>query len=153
MTTEMQYVLRVALEADHNEICALAKQSKFTKHYSNRMMFSTSEAYNSGWIHVMVDTNNNGKIVAMYCIRVKKKTNAVKIYFITVDEKLRGKGVGDFLLNYIIDNFPDRRVELSVEHENTTAHQFYVNRGFVLAQVQKSKMIDMIRVPQWVKQQ
>ncbi len=122
--------IRTAVVEDHNEILKVAKQSKYTKDFSNTVMFSSPEAYAKGWIRV---AEEDGKVVGFTCIREKVRQPETVLYFITVDKDTKGKGVGKLLIQDIIDRTRHNTLALNVAKDNAEAKQFYDTLGFVVA--------------------
>ena len=116
-----------ATEADHEELVRLAKTSKYTKDFSNRVMFSSPVAYARGWI---IKAVRDGKIVGFSCVRHKVRQPEVMLYFIVVDPEFRSKGIGEFLIRHTMQSAPSRRMALNVMKDNDRAIAFYRRLGF-----------------------
>lgn len=54
------------------------------------------------------------------------KDNMIQMLF--VDDKYVRKGIGSKLVDYVIDNYDIKHVE--VNEDNLIAHKFYLNKGF-----------------------
>ena len=54
------------------------------------------------------------------------KDNMIQMLF--VDDKYIRKGIGSKLVDYVIDNYDIKHVE--VNEDNLIAHKFYLNKGF-----------------------
>ena len=54
------------------------------------------------------------------------KDNMIQMLF--VDDKYVRKGIGSKLVDYVIDNYDIKYVEVNVD--NLIAHKFYLNKGF-----------------------
>ena len=63
------YSIRAATPDDHPDILAVTKTSKYTKDFSNRVMFSSDAAYEKGWI--MIAENPGTKMLGFTCVRHK----------------------------------------------------------------------------------
>ena len=50
------------------------------------------------------------------------------IQMLFVDDKYVGKGIGSKLVDYVINNYDIKYVE--VNEDNLIAHKFYLNKGF-----------------------
>lgn len=128
--------IRVATRADHEAILRIAKQHPCTRDFSNHM-FSGDAAYEKGWIWVGYDcnplTDYQEEVWGFYCVRHKVRTPATSLYFIGVDERVRGRGAGARLLAHMEEHSPHPRVELNVANMNPRALSFYLARGYVIA--------------------
>lgn len=127
--------IRVATRADHEAILKIARQHPCTRDFSNHM-FSGEAAYEKGWIWVGEDYDGmTDEIVpwGFYCVRHKVRTPATSLYFIGVDERVRGRGAGARLLAHMEEHSPHPRVELNVANMNPRALSFYLARGYVIA--------------------
>lgn len=120
-------MIRTATPADHKAILQVAKQSKYTKDFSNQVMFSSDAAYEKGWIRVL---EMDGKIVGFTCIREKVRQPETVLYFIGVDGSAKGQGVGKKLIQDIIDRTKHRCLALNVAKANEEARAFYDRLGF-----------------------
>ena len=120
--------LRVATEDEHKEISKIFNQSPYTSAFTNRMMFSSHSAYEKGWIRV---ATVGGVIVGCTCVRHKVREPKTMLYFITIDQDQKTKGIGRMLLDNIMDNSPHKLMELNVAKDNKEAISFYVRLGFV----------------------
>ena len=113
----------------HPLLVSIAKTSEYTKHYSNRVMFSTEQAYQKGWIRVAWSEELDNP-VGFYCVRQKvRNEKETMLYFITVHPDWRDKGVGEMLINDMKDNSPSRLIRLNVDKNNRAVH-FYERHGF-----------------------
>lgn len=122
--------LRVATPADHDEIVKVAKTSKYTRDFSNRVMFSSDAAYEKGWIRV---AEEDGKIVGFTCVRHKVRDPKTMLYFVTVLPEYRRKGVAFLLLEETMHASPHTTMELNVMKDNEAAISFYNRHGFRIA--------------------
>ena len=123
-------VVRKALPKEHKEILQVAKQSKYTKDFSNQVMFSSEAAYQKGWIQVI---EQEGVIRGFYCIREKVRAPETVLYFIGVDQEAKGHGLGKRLIEHIMANTRHRRLALNVNKQNEEARAFYERLGFTVA--------------------
>lgn len=123
----MDIVIRAAREEEHPELVRLARQSPYTQHFSNRIMFSSPIAYEKGWIRV---AEIEGRLVGLTCFRHKVRRPEIMLYFIVVDPALRGGGIGKMLLDDLQATAPERRVALNVAEDNRDAQRFYLREGF-----------------------
>lgn len=120
-------MIRTATPADHKAILQVAKQSKYTKDFSNQVMFSSEAAYEKGWIRVY---EHNGQIVGFTCIREKVRQPETVLYFIGIDAGAKGMGVGRLLIQDIMDRTKHRALALNVAKANEEARAFYDKLGF-----------------------
>lgn len=127
---DMNVTYRAATEADHKELVKIAKSSEYTKDFSNRVMFSNTAAYEKGWIRVAVQLE---RIVGFTCVRHKARTPETMLYFVTVDPEVRSQGIGEGLLNDVMEHGPHRLMALNVMKKNTRAVKFYKRLGFTIA--------------------
>ncbi len=121
-------MIRIATQADHAELVALAKQFRSTRDFSH-MMFSGEHAYQKGWIRCSVPSKGD-RIQGFTCVRHKVRTPETKLYYIVVDPECHSMGVGQDLLKDLQKQSPHKRVALDVEKENTQARNFYDRYGF-----------------------
>lgn len=127
--------IRPATLADHPALLALAKQHRCTRDFSNHM-FSGPAAYEKGWIWIGEDYDQMADAIrpwGFYCVRHKVRTPATSLYFIGVDQAMRGRGIGGRLLAHMEEHSPHPRVELNVANDNPDALRFYLARGYVIA--------------------
>lgn len=118
--------IRQATAADHKEIVAIAKQTKYTKHYSN-MIFSSEECYLAGRIRVALV---KGIITGFTCFRRRTRNPATVLYIIGVSKDSRRGKIGETLINDLKRLSPDVPIELNVMKDNPAAH-FFRKQGFV----------------------
>lgn len=122
----MKFSIAKAEFHHHKEIMGIAKQSKYTRDFSNHM-FSNEEAYKKKWITVIHD--ENAKIIAFMCVRHKTRQPATSLYFIGVDEAYKGLGLGTKLIEHLKDECPHNCIQLNVMKDNS-AGKFYEGLGF-----------------------
>lgn len=123
----MTITFRPARVEEHNQLVTLARQSPYTKDFSNRVMFSSDAAYEKGWITV---AEQDGKIVAMSCVRHKVRDPETMLYFVVVDRHCRSRAIGRRLLQHVMDEGPWETMRLGVMKENKRAVAFYLELGF-----------------------
>lgn len=123
----MEVRVRTATPADHDAIFKVAKTSKYTKDFSNRVMFSSDAAYEKGWIAVA--ETDEGEIIGFTCVRHKSREPKTMLYFITVRPDWGGHGIGRDLLDAVMAHSPHRVMELNVMKDNE-ALNFYLRLGF-----------------------
>ena len=119
--------IRRATIQDHDRLVKLAKQSKYTKDFSNAVMFSSPAAYDKGWIWLA--ENAQGEAVGLACVRHKSREPKTMLYFVVVDERERGHGIAFDLLKVVMQNAPHSRMQLNVMKDNE-ALKFYQKHGF-----------------------
>ena len=102
---------------DHPYLLGISRQSKYTRDFSNSMMFSSAHAYNVGWISQAIEDDYRIPL-GFTCIREKIRSPETVLYFIGVDAAHKGKGVGRALIQNIIDT------------DNAEARAFYASLGF-----------------------
>ena len=125
-------------EQDHKALVRFAAKSKYTRDFSNELMFSSEAAYNKGWILKCVD--DEGNIIGMSCVRHKSREPVTMVYFIIVAESVRGMGIGRKLLKQLVKDGPHTTIQLSVMKDNTEAMQFYKRLGFkIVGETMKGK--------------
>jgi ribosomal protein S18 acetylase RimI-like enzyme len=124
-------IIRPGTLEDHKAILQISKQSKFTKDFSNQVMFSSPAAYEKGWIRVVEE---DGRIVGFTCFRVKKRDPEVVLYFVGVDKSQQGNGLGWKLIEDMMAFAPPthRKLYLNVGKDNEQARSFYEKHGFVV---------------------
>lgn len=121
----MPVLIRTARIEEHKIICAIAKQSKYTRDFSN-MIFSGPDCYAAERIKVAIW---KGDIIGFYCIRHRKRNPATVLYFLAVAESGRLKGTGKRLMNFLERECPSGLVELKVMKDNP-AVGFYDKLGY-----------------------
>lgn len=132
MNRDSEITLRPAKSEDHDEILKIAKQSKYTKDFSNRVMFSSDDAYEKGWIRV---AEVDGKIVGFTCVRHAKRWPETILYFIGVDDEHKSQGIGEDMIHMVMASGPHSRMRLNVMKDNVRAQQFYERLGFEVSGV------------------
>lgn len=93
-------VFRPARHDEHAALCKLAKTSKYTKDFSNAVMFSSEAAYKKGWIRVVAD--GLGKPLGLTCRRDKRDGTTV-LYFVVVSPEARKSGLGWALIDDMME--------------------------------------------------
>lgn len=116
--------IRVAKFNEHKTICAIARQHKFTRDFSN-MIFSGVECYDEERIRV---AEQDGAIVGFTCFRKRKRDSVTVLYFIAVDSAKAARGVGSRLLEEL-ERGASNGVELKVNKANP-AVEWYRKRGY-----------------------
>jgi ribosomal protein S18 acetylase RimI-like enzyme len=128
--------MRTAIkEQDHKALVALAKTSKYTKDFSNEVMFSSEAAYAKGWIRLA--ENEDGEPIGFYCVRHKVRAPVTMLYFIVVHPDCRDHGVGELLMEDLEQQARAQckvgqayAIHLNVAKDNTGAIRFYERLGF-----------------------
>lgn len=104
------------------------------------MMFSGEDAYKKGWIRIaqwaMGESGGAkyhlGDIAGFYCVRHKKRSPETMLYFLMVDPRFEGQGIGRILMGSLEEHTPHNRIALKVEKENEGAIAFYKKLGYVV---------------------
>mgnify|MGYP000844613663 CR=1 FL=1 len=122
-----EVTFRKAVEEDHVALVKLAKTSKYTKDFSNRVMFSSPLVYEKGWIAV---AEVKGQIVGFSCVRHKTRWPETVLYFIIIDEAYRSLKIGEKLIEYVMNDGPHTSMRLNVMKDNEAAKRFYDRLGF-----------------------
>lgn len=117
---------RPALYSEHQKIVSIAKQAKWTKAFSNEMMFSSPAHYARNWIWV---AQLGDDIVAYACIREKVRGGETVLYFVGVDNKHQGNDYGWVLLQAVMEKSVHARMILKCAYDNP-AKRFYDRHGF-----------------------
>lgn len=120
--------IQAAVPQLHPELSRIARTSRYTSDFTNRIMFSSDVTYARGWI---VAALIGGKPVGFYCVRHKSRSPETVLYFLTVSPECRSTGVGAALMADLKARSPHGRVVLNVAKENVRAHQFYFREGFI----------------------
>jgi len=125
---------RAATPADHAELVKLAKTTEYTRDFSNKLMFSSDDAYAKGWIRV---ATIEGDIVGFTCVRHKSRKPFLEtmLYFVVVDPAHRSQGIGELLLEDAMFHGPHTMMRLNVMKKNARAVSFYKRLGFRIAGV------------------
>ncbi len=127
LMARLTYSIRKATESDHDTLVKIAKTSKYTKDFSNRMMFSGPTAYEKGWIKVAVLPG--GEILGFSCVRHKVRAPETMLYFITITPERRSEFIGQRLLEEVMKDSPHKTMSLNVMKDNR-AVSFYKRLGF-----------------------
>lgn len=117
---------RRATKEDHAAIVKVAKSSKYTRDFTNTVMFSSDAAYEKGWIRVM---EHEGEIVGFTCVRHKTRQPKTMLYFVAVAPEFRRNGLGWIMLEEAMAAGPHSTMELNVMKDNE-ALKFYERNGF-----------------------
>lgn len=127
---EMKLTFRTAVEADHPLICAIARESPYTKDFGNTIMFSGPAHYAKGWIRVAMI--QGGHIVGFTCRREKVRVPRTKLYFLGAYSSFRRQGMGSALVCDLQNSIPPGRgdIELSCARDNLAARALYLKLGF-----------------------
>lgn len=91
--------IRQATTEEHDTLLKIAKTSKYTKDFSNRVMFSSDAMYEKGWIYV---AEYEGTAVGMACVRHKVRAPETMLYFIAIDPEWRSHRIGEALVDRIM---------------------------------------------------
>lgn len=134
----MAFVFRAAKLEEHKALLQISKQSKYTKDFSNQLMFSSPAAYEKGWIRVVEQYDAAYGLVGIQgftCVRVKSRVQEVVLYFVGVDHKSQRSGLGIKLIEDFMDEAPrtHRLLRLNVMKDNEQAVAFYMKHGFEVA--------------------
>ena len=120
---------RTATVEDHDNLVKLAKTSKYTKDFSNAVMFSSPAAYAKGWIKLV--ENERREVLALSCVRHKSREPKTMLYFLVVAEECRGKNIASQLLDTVMASSPHKIMQLNVMKDNE-ALKFYQKLGFAI---------------------
>lgn len=118
-------MIRQATWEDHQALKNIAKQSKHTRDFSNRI-FSGPDCYEAGRIRLLEEV---GLVVGLTCFRKRKRDRVLVLYFIAVDSSKRGAGIGRRLMEDLWEQ-ASGTVELKVAKENEDAVRFYKPLGY-----------------------
>lgn len=116
-----------ASESMHKEIVKVAKLTKWTKDFSNQMMFSSSASYSKGWIKVATLL---GKIVGFACYREKARVPKTVLYFVGVQPDQQRKGIAWSLIEKVMKDSRHMTMELKCAKDNLDTHNYYLKKGF-----------------------
>lgn len=117
--------IRQAIQSDHKAICKIAKQSKYTKDYSN-FIFSGEDCYEGGRIRIALRSKC---ILGFSCFRHRKRNPATVLYFLGVVTANQGEGIGNLLMSDLWE-VSIGIIEFKVMKDNEQAISFYIHRGF-----------------------
>lgn len=135
---------RFATIDDHKAIMEVAKQSPYTRDFSNHI-FSGEAMYEKNWIKIAEYKGHRGSgIVGFYCVRHKVREPATTLYFLGVESGMRSEGIGAQLIHELKQDSPHRCIQLNVMKENDRAQNFYNRHGFlVVDEALKGKAVKM----------
>jgi ribosomal protein S18 acetylase RimI-like enzyme len=117
--------IRYAVVEEHREILGVAKQSKYTRDYSN-MIFSSTQNYENNDTAIYTLRN---KIIAFTNYRHLVRKPTTTLYFIGVDKEHQSKGLGEKLLHWAVTNSPHKHLTFKVSKDNEGAIKFYQRIG------------------------
>lgn len=143
-----RHLIKIATKDQHKELCRIAKQSPYTKDFSN-IIFSGDDCYEQGRIRVL---EQGGKLLGFTCFRHRIRDRITVLYFVAVDSLIRGKGFGTILVNDLI-KLADKGVEFKVMKDNP-AYNLYKRLGFrVIGEAYEGKawvMIKTLKPSDWM---
>lgn len=116
-----------ATQEDHAVLLGIARQSKWTKDFSNAVMFSSPAAYSKGWIRAA--WSGAGVCLGFTCVRHKVRTPETVLYFIAVNQLDRRHGAGRALFEDLMERSPSGNVSFNVGKDNVEARAFYERIG------------------------
>ena len=120
--------VRAASISEHEKIMKVARQSKYTRDFSNHI-FSSEQNYNNGWIGVY-KRKGGRTILGFICLRHAVRKKETVVYQLGVDEDSRRSGIGRELIEWAMHTSPYKVVSLNVDKENSEAIKFYRKIGF-----------------------
>lgn len=123
-----RYITEAARDWDHDEIMVIARQSPYTKDFSNRI-YSSEEMYNKDWIGVAYE-HDSEYIAGFVCVRHLVRRPYTSLYFLGVDKNHKRQGVGTALLKWVIDETPHKEIRILVANKNREALRFWKAKGF-----------------------
>lgn len=123
----LRIVIRIAKHSEHKTVCNIAKDSQYTKDFSN-MIFSGEDCYKQGRIKV---AESVGSILGFSCFRHRTRIRPCNVlYFLGVSKAYQRSGVGSRLLRDLY-TFSPLGVELKVMKDNEAVVEWYLREGFV----------------------
>lgn len=127
-TTTSIKVVAARLE-DDDEVCRIAKLSRYTKDFASHRFYRTDIEQTYANKEVGVAKRGREIVGFVYCKHLKMRPMSV-IHFMGVAPGVQGLGVGRALLEWGLAQSPHRYVELSCEHSNTVGMAFYTACGW-----------------------
>lgn len=127
-------IIRAATEADHDALVRICRRYPYTASFTNRVMFSTTAAYEKGWIVLAEDDfsqDNRGAALGFYCVRHKVREPYTMLYYLAAFPT--GRQTGAMLVEHMKSHSPHGRVELNVAKDNGGAVSFYQRHGFLIS--------------------
>jgi ribosomal protein S18 acetylase RimI-like enzyme len=129
----------------HKQIMQVAKQTKWTKDFSNQMMFGA--CYAQGWVLVARE-RGGGSVVGFACYRIKIRVHETTLYFVGVDAAYRGQGIGTKLIQTIMSGTAvHRTMVLKCAKDNLPAKKYYDSHGFSVASEDDAYWVMQRRFP------
>lgn len=135
----MKYSIRKATESDMPQVLALIKQLAVFEKEPNAVVVTTDDLINDGFgkkplFTCFVAQNTTGIIgIALVYYRYSTwKGKVLHLEDLIVNEKFRGNGIGEVLLNEVVKFGKKegvRRITWEVLDWNTPAIEFYKKRG------------------------
>ena len=111
---------------DHAAIVSICRGHRALSAFGH-IMFSGPAAYERGWIRVF---RIGSVIVGFTCVRHKVREPETSLYYIGVQDGMRGHRIGEQLIEDVKRQSPHRRMTLSVLADNAGARKFYARLGF-----------------------
>lgn len=106
----------------------LAKLDKHTKGANSPMNINPT-SIEKGWV---ILAESGGQAVGFMVVRHCTRNPWTSLYYIGVHPDYRGKGYGEELVWWLINDSPHRRIRLVCEVENEASNLFYKAMGFEL---------------------
>jgi ribosomal protein S18 acetylase RimI-like enzyme len=111
--------------AEHKEISAVAKLSKFSKGFASGGLRYVDQYYEKGWVSTV---RLRSKVVGFICVRHCTREPHTSVYYLGVAEKRRG--IGSALIQEAMKQSAWKCLELISEKENEEGLAFYKALGF-----------------------
>lgn len=127
-------VVRAARYDEAGQIKAVAKQHRYTNHFSHPA-YCNRQRFERGWNLVAADRSLDPEVfVGFASIRVKVRKPETEVDIIGTVESARSQGVGAVVLDHIRTMCPHRCLVLNVMKDNGAAIRFYERYGFSRAE-------------------
>jgi RimJ/RimL family protein N-acetyltransferase len=90
----------------------------------------------------------DGEYVGGFSISLKNDANGWFLSYLIIEEALRNKGIGSYIIDYSIDyvkKMGEQYIYLRVHRDNTAARRLYERKGFILFDDTVSHRVTMVK--------
>lgn len=109
----------------HKNLLKIAGESAYTRGFAD--VRYVQSYYEAGWIGA---ATYDGDVVGFVCIRHCIRNPWTTIYYLGITKRLRGRGLGKRLLDWVEAETPHEELRLGVDESNVGALAFWEGQGF-----------------------
>lgn len=125
-------VVAASYSDDHKSLIRLSRQTPYTKSFCD--VRYPQEYYDRGEVGKLVAVSDQSARPVGFVLTRRCKTRPyTSIYYLLVDEQLRGLGLGGKLLKWVQATSPWPELRLGVDEHNEAGRRFWEREGFVPA--------------------